>query len=166
MNPIKLIVSSKNNLKFKYGNKFSEIEKLLKNLQVADKKKGLDTRIVFIDDATSAKRSHIKAAKAITEQEAKRAIDDLYKRYLPAYIVIIGAQDIFPFQEIDNPTEDEDPAVPSDLPYACDAPFSRKIENFVLFVHNNSNQSVRRDNYKNGSLVVIAFLYMACMEDY
>ena len=131
MNPIKLIVSSKNNLKFKYGNKFSEIEKLLKNLQVADKKKGLDTRIVFIDDATSAKRSHIKAAKAITEQEAKRAIDDLYKRYLPAYIVIIGAQDIFPFQEIDNPTEDEDPAVPSDLPYACDAPFSRKIENFT-----------------------------------
>jgi len=83
MNPLKLIVSSKNNLKFKYGKNFSKIEQLLKNLQAADKKKNLDTRIVFIDDATSAKRAHIKAAKTITEQEAKRAIDDLYKQYIP-----------------------------------------------------------------------------------
>ena len=131
MNPLKLIVSSKNNLKFKYGKNFSKIEQLLKNLQAADKKKNLDTRIVFIDDATSAKRAHIKAAKTITEQEAKRAIDDLYKQYIPAYITILGAQDIIPFQEIDNPAQDEDLTVPSDLPYACDAPFSRKIESFT-----------------------------------
>ena len=82
MNPIKLIVSSKNNLKFKYGNKFSEIEKLLKNLQVADKKKGLDTRIVFIDDATSAKRSHIKAAKLLLSRKPKELLmiytNDIY----------------------------------------------------------------------------------------
>src|SRR5215203_3675511 len=131
MNPVKLIVTSKTNLKFKYGKKFSEIEKLLKNLQDADKKRGLDTKIVFIDDATSAKRARLKPAKAITEQEAKRAVDDLYREYVPAYIVILGAQDIIPFQEIDNPAEDEDPAVPSDLPYACDAPFSRKVDNFT-----------------------------------
>ena len=131
MNPIKLIVTSKANLKFKYGKKFAEIEKLLKNLQDADKKRALDTKIVFIDDASSAKRAHIKPAKTITEQEAKRAIDDLYRQYVPAYIVILGAQDVIPFQEIDNPAEDEDATVPSDLPYACDGPFSRKIDNFT-----------------------------------
>jgi len=131
MQPIKLIVTSKNKLKFKYGTKFSEIEKLLKNLQDADKKRGLDTRIVFIDDATSTKRAGIKPAKTVTEQEAKKAIDDLYKRYTPAYILIVGAQDVIPFQEIDNPAEDEDATVPSDLPYACDAPFSRKVDNFT-----------------------------------
>jgi len=131
MNPVKLIVTSKTNLKFKYGKKFSEIEKLLKNLQNADKKRGLDTKVVFIDDATSAKRARLKPTKIVTEQEAKRAIDDLYREYVPAYIVILGAQDIIPFQEIDNPAEDEDSSVPSDLPYACDAPFSRKVDNFT-----------------------------------
>src|SRR5215203_4081625 len=82
MNPVKLIVTSKTNLKFKYGKKFSEIEKLLKNLQDADKKRGLDTKIVFIDDATSAKRARLKPAKAITEQKEKRAVDDLYREYV------------------------------------------------------------------------------------
>lgn len=131
MNPVKLIVSSKHNLKFKYGKNFPQIEQLLKKLQAADKKKGLDTKIVFIDDASSARAARMKPAKTVTEQEAKRAVDDLYKRYIPAYIVILGAQDVIPFQDIDNPAEDEDEIVPSDLPYACDAPFSRKIENFT-----------------------------------
>lgn len=131
MKPVKLIVSHKGNLQWKYGKAFPKIISLVKKLQDADKKKGLDTKLVLIDDATSAQRAGVKKIKIWSEQECKRIVDDLYKKHIPAYIVILGAQDIFPFQDIENPAEDDDSVVPSDLPYACDTPFSRKIENFI-----------------------------------
>ena len=59
-------------------------------------------------------------------------MDDLYKKYIPDYIVLAGSQDIFPFQEINNPADaDGDLTVPSDLPYACDAPYSKNIQSFT-----------------------------------
>ena len=56
MNPIKLIVTHKGNLQWKYGSKLARINAVLKKMQVADKKKGLDTKIVFIDDDASTKK--------------------------------------------------------------------------------------------------------------
>jgi len=103
MKPVKLIVSCKKTLEFKYGKKFTSVKQLLSKLRASDKKKGLDSRIVFIDDPASAKAAGIKAVKNISAKECKDAIDALYKKYIPAYIVIVGAQDIFPFQEIKNP---------------------------------------------------------------
>jgi hypothetical protein len=58
-------------------------------------------------------------------------VDDLYVKLTPAYIVILGAGDIIPFQEIDNPADDDDKKVPSDLPYACDAPYSKTIQGYT-----------------------------------
>ena len=128
----KIIVSAKSTLTLKYGTKFSKIKKLLQNLKTADKKRGIATRIVFIDDATSAKQAGIKPVKNVNPRECKRAVDDLYKKHIPDYIVLAGAQDIFPFQEINNPADaDGDLTVPSDLPYACDAPYSKNIQSFT-----------------------------------
>lgn len=131
MKPVKLIVTNKSKLQWKYGKNISKINALLKRLQAADKKKGLDTKIAFVDDTASLKTWGIKKINSDSEKEYKRVVDDLYKKFVPAYIVILGAQDIVPFQEIDNPAEDEDSYVPSDLPYACDTPYSTKIENFT-----------------------------------
>ena len=131
MKPVKLIVTNKSKLQWKYGKNFSKISAILKQMQAADKKKGLDTRIAFVDDAPSLKSSGIKKISSDSEKEYKRIVDDLYNKYIPAYIVILGAQDIFPFQEIDNPAEDDDIMIPSDLPYACDTPYSAKIDNFT-----------------------------------
>jgi hypothetical protein len=131
MKPVKLIVTNKSKLQWKYGKNFSKVTTLFKQMQAADKKKGLDTKIAYVDDATSLKSSGVKKIKVDSEQEYKRVVDDLYKKYVPAYIVIVGAPDIFPLQEIDNPAEDEDRNVPSDLPYACDTPYSTKVENLT-----------------------------------
>jgi hypothetical protein len=131
MNPIKLVITSKRNLQFKYGNKFSAIEKLLTKLEKADKAKMLDTKTVFIDDAASAKAAGIKAVTATTPKECKRAVDELFQKHSPVYIAIVGAQDVIPFQEIVNPAEDNDLVIPTDLPYACDAPYNRNIDGFV-----------------------------------
>ena len=131
MNACKLIISCKNALKIKYGADFPKLEKLLKKLAVADKKLHLDTKIVFIDDAVSARRAGIRTVKSCTRQQCKKAVDDLYKKWLPAYIVLFGAQDIFPFQELNNPAGDEDEQVPTDLPYACESGYSKEIASFT-----------------------------------
>lgn len=131
MNPVKFIISCRKNLEFKYGTKFKQVDQLLRKFIPADKKKNIDTRIVYIDDPASAKKAGIKAVKHNTPKECKDAVDALFKAHIPVYIVLIGAGDVFPFQEIVNPAEDEDTLVPSDLPYACDAAYSKSINSFT-----------------------------------
>ena len=131
MKPVKVIVSNKSKLQWKYANKFSEVNEVLKQMQTADKQKGIDTKIIFVDDATSLKSSNVKKLSVDSEKEYKRVVDALYEKYVPAYILILGAPDIFPFQEINNPAEDDDPTVPSDLPYACDTNYSNNINKFT-----------------------------------
>lgn len=131
MLPLKFIITSKKNLQFKYGRQFSQLEKLLLRLEKEDKKKGLQTATILIDEAASSKKWGLKPVNATTPRECKRAFDDLYKKHTPVYMMILGAQDVIPFQEIVNPTEDADSMVPTDLPYACDAPYSRNMDGFV-----------------------------------
>jgi len=127
-NPVKLIVTSKSNLKIKYGNGFATIESLLKKLTLSDKNKGLDTRLIYIDESSV---NGVKPVSATTPKECKRIVDELYRKVKPAYIVILGAQDVIPFQEIVNPADDDDSIVYSDLPYACDAAYGRNIQSFT-----------------------------------
>jgi hypothetical protein len=132
MNPKKVIVTSKSNLLSKYEKKFDSIDALLTKLVSADAKKSVDTSILYIDDKTSARAAGITAVKSITARNCKKAIDELYKKHSPAYLMIFGAQDIFPFVEIINPAGgDDDETVPSDLPYACEAGYSTSINAFT-----------------------------------
>jgi hypothetical protein len=48
--------------------------------------------------------------------------------------MILGARDVVPHIQLTNPMlsrDDDDPSVPSDVPYACEAPFSRHPQDFV-----------------------------------
>lgn len=74
---VKVVVSSKNNLQFKYKTKFAAIETLLSRLAAADKKRGIETMTVFIDDAASAKKAGIKKVTGVTQKNCKKAVDDL-----------------------------------------------------------------------------------------
>jgi hypothetical protein len=127
----KFIVACKARLQAKYGKQFAKIEPLIKKLIAADKKRGLQTSLLFIDDATSAKALGLKAVKATTPRDCKTAIDALYQKHAPDYITLLGAQDVFPFQALENPTDDEDATVPSDLPYACETAYSTDISKFL-----------------------------------
>lgn len=128
----KIIITAERTLTLKYGKQFSRIKKLLQNLKTADKKRGIATTIVYIDNATSAKQAGIKPIKNLNARACKTAVDLLYKKQLPDYIVIAGSQDIFPYQELYNPADDDgDLTVPSDLPYACDAPYSKNVQSFT-----------------------------------
>jgi len=129
---LKLIISCKNALTLKYGAAdFKKVDALLAKLATADKKKGLTTRVIYIDDPASASKAGIPVFASTTEKDCKNAVDALYTQLKPDYILLFGAQDIVPFVSIVNPASDEDTTVPSDLPYACDAPYSTQAQDFI-----------------------------------
>lgn len=118
----KLIVTSLPALDRKYGREGRDrIVEAVDALARADAKRGITTTLV----------SPAKPPPGV--RGWKKAIDAAYvKAGRPDYVVILGAPDVVPHQILENPTDDEDTSgVPSDLPYACDAPYSKQIKDFI-----------------------------------
>lgn len=131
----KLIVSNRSALVKKYGSKHKTFLKDLTAIKNFDKKRKMSTEIVFLDDATAMKKYKVPPVKDPADQrQNKAAIDALFKHFQPNYLVIAGAQDVVPFQELDNlisGEDDEDELIPSDLPYACEAPYHTDPAKFI-----------------------------------
>src|SRR5262249_45635296 len=58
----------------------------------------------------------------------------IFEKENPEYLMILGATDVVPHQDITNPIlppeDDPDPVAYGDLAYACDVPYSRAAANF------------------------------------
>lgn len=142
----KLIVSSKTALQKKYKADFKKIEGLLKSIVAADKSKGLGSKYIFVDDAKMMKACKARVVTKIrNESQHKNAVDDLVHFFNPDYVLIFGAQDIFPFQSLvndnyiatmsnrDSEDDDDEKMIDSDLPYACETPYSgnKRVQNYI-----------------------------------
>lgn len=133
----KIIVTNRSALQAKYGAAgYRDIVSAVAALTAADKKRGIVTRLVAIDDRVQMKRCR---GAAVTErksyQQNKRAIDAVFKALDPDYLVILGSIDVIPHQDMRNsafePGNDDDRHAFGDLPYACDAPYSNDTAKFV-----------------------------------
>jgi len=130
----KIIITNRSALQNKYGSAgFKKIQTAVKHLIAADKKRNLSSLLVFVDDPSTMKKARGKAIKDVTDPEQyKNAIDRLFNYYKPDYIMLLGATDIIPHCRFRIPIpDDDDPFVPSDVPYACEAPFSRNAGDFI-----------------------------------
>jgi hypothetical protein len=136
----KLIVTHRGALKAKYGARRSEVVEALKRLVAADAARGLRSKVVFLDDAAALRAAKGKPAiDPADERAAKSAIDALYRRHQPDYLLLVGAWDVVPHIALRNPmnadadpdNDDDDEDVPSDLPYACEAAFARQPQRFL-----------------------------------
>ncbi|SPD74672.1 hypothetical protein PITCH_A290056 [uncultured Desulfobacterium sp.] len=132
----KVIITNMGALREKYGSKVSRIEQAIDRLLVADKKRGLETRLLAVDSKPDMEAVHGTVVKNKNDQAAvKKAVDSVYKACQPDYIMILGAPDILPHQDLKNPAYDpngdEDRVVPSDIPYACEAPYSKEPSKFI-----------------------------------
>src|SRR5262245_59144398 len=134
----KLIVTNVQALRSKYGSSgVDAIRAAVDALIAADAVRGLTTRLVDI-----ASRSQMRAvrARAVADPDVRKpnkdAIDAAYRAAMPDYLVILGSVDVVPHQSLvnplftDDPEGDDDRHVASDLPYACEAPYSRNIRDF------------------------------------
>ena len=138
--PDKVILSNQSALRAKYKTSGERtIRRAVNDLIAADQQRGLKTQYVEVDDADGMKKLGGKAVStADSARQNKQAVDAIYKALAPDYLVILGAVDVIPHQDLMNPVfnpkkpdDDPDRTVPSDLPYACEAPYSRLCENFT-----------------------------------
>jgi hypothetical protein len=124
----KVLLASKSALITKYQRDgFNRVVEAAQLLKAADKKRGFETSLVFLDDPATMRRF---GGRAVTDpasgQQHKEAIDAIYAASEPEYLVILDAPDVIPhISMINTAGADGDLDVPSDLPYACDTPFDR-----------------------------------------
>ncbi|HXJ61154.1 MAG TPA: hypothetical protein VNU68_31295 [Verrucomicrobiae bacterium] len=136
----KIIVSNRSALRAKYGTSFAGVlQPAIKALITADAARGLHTVVAYLDDSKAMKAL---GAAAVTSpantKENKAAVDGIFRRYQPDYLLLLGSVDVIPHQNLTNPAftandpnGDPDRDVPSDLPYACPGAFSRNIRDFL-----------------------------------
>lgn len=132
----KVIVTNKAALLAKYGSSgVKAVKQGIDALVAADAVRGIRTRLVYLDQATSMKpfgRHLVK--KAADPRQNKEAIDAVFRGADPEYLMILGATDVVPHQDLRNPLykpgDDDDVHAYGDLPYACDAAYSRDITRF------------------------------------
>ncbi|WP_162914227.1 C25 family cysteine peptidase [Taklimakanibacter lacteus] len=133
----KVIVTHRAALTAKYGQAgIKAIQAALAALVEADKERGLAARIVYLDDAPAMKKLGAPTlANHKDRRGAKQAIDGVYKSLKPDYLLIVGASDVIPHQDLTNPAfeagDDDDEFAFGDIPYACDEPYSRDPAKFV-----------------------------------
>lgn len=128
----KLIVTNQGRLQTKYSST-SLIDAALKGMITADKARGITTTIVHLDDASQMKKyggNAVKSHKSASQNKA--AIDAVFRKVDPDYLMILGATDIIPHAPLKNTMPgDGDPFAYSDLPYACDAKYSTDPSKFL-----------------------------------
>lgn len=132
----KLVLSHRGALLAKYkASGLKQVQSALNALLKADAKRGLITRVLYLDDAAALQPfGAVAMSGPLDPRQAKVAIDALCKALAPHYLVLIGAWDVVPMVPLANPARtsgDTDPAVPSDLPYACAAPYSTNPSKFL-----------------------------------
>ena len=122
-------------LRSKYGARVTRIKRALRDLELANGQRGVVTQVVALDDAKTMADYRAPAVdQADDPVQAKVAIDAVYAALQPHYLMILGAVDIVPHQPLCNlafSSDDTNHIVYSDLPYACDAPYSTRIADFI-----------------------------------
>lgn len=132
----KVIVTNKAALVSKYGQAGSKaVHTALTALVAADKTRGLTSRIVYLDDAAAMKQI---GAPVVTnnrnQRETKQAIDAIYKKLKPDYLLIVGSNDVVIHQYLTNPAlsaGDDNEFAFGDIAYACDEPYGKDPAKFI-----------------------------------
>jgi hypothetical protein len=129
MPSVKLSVTLRRALERKYdAPALKAIDRAVKAWIAADSKRGVRTIHVAVDDAAAMKALGAAAVRGkATASKVKRAIDELWGRLSPDYLVLFGGSDIVPHFVVANPSfdpsGDDDEDVPTDNPYASSSLF-------------------------------------------
>jgi hypothetical protein len=135
----KVVLTNVCALKKKYGSQgvrgiLSEVSALVE----ADKRRGLHTQFIAVDDPTVMGSLPAPVVSNSSDpKQNKASIDAVYNAFGPDYLMILGSVDVIPHQDLKNPLYDgphgDDPDVfaHGDVPYACEAPYSRQPQDFI-----------------------------------
>jgi hypothetical protein len=135
----KILISNNSALSKKYGTGLQTVQAAIARLIAADQARGLQTIYIAVDDPVAMTGVNgTPVTNTADPKENKAAVDAIYSFHAPQYVVLVGAVDVIPHQDLSNPAynparpaDDPDQSVPSDLPYACAAPYSNAPGDFV-----------------------------------
>jgi hypothetical protein len=134
----KVIVTNLARLKAKYGaGALPKLRQAVAALIDADASRGLKTVLVDLSSAADMKRyktAALKDSNASDTEANKKAVDGVHGATRPSYLMLLGAIDVIPHQDLKNPVfsaDDTDEFAFGDLPYACEAPYSKDVRKFL-----------------------------------
>ncbi len=120
-----IILSSRTRLTQQFGpHGFSRIDAALRRAAGdIQRRTGMQTAVLFVDDPASLSPFGLRPVNPTNAWDVKTLIARLTKRLQQdqaaiGALLIVGGGDIIPFHHLPNPTDDVDPDVPSDNPYA------------------------------------------------
>ncbi|GMV99922.1 MAG: hypothetical protein AMXMBFR84_10610 [Candidatus Hydrogenedentota bacterium] len=130
--PDKVIVTNWSAIQGKYNACARTIRDAVDELVVADAARGIQDRIIDLSDSASMAAVGATAVTNATHcKENKDAIDAVFRHYAPDYLLLLGSVDVIPHQNLENSIRDSDLVIWSDLPYACDAGYSKLVKDFA-----------------------------------
>lgn len=136
---MKLSVTHGGRLRQKYGQEGADrIRTAISSWIQKDAERGITTVHLELDDAQALQDYGVPPISgAVTPRKVKAAIDALFRKLSPDYLVLVGSGDVIPFFEVPNPSfkpgGDLDAIVPTDNPYACSRPFNAsKRESYLI----------------------------------
>jgi hypothetical protein len=121
----KVIVTNGQALEAKYGERADEVWQAVKKLIGADAERGIETRLEKLGDGWGS------IDVGDRWPAFKEAVDMVFRELRPDYLMLLGGPDVIPHCELDNPAGDDDPIVPSDIPYACEAGVSTDPAEYI-----------------------------------
>jgi hypothetical protein len=134
----KVILTNFSALRAKYGGSgLRAVRSAIRKLIAADRRRGLITTLIALDDARTMRAFSARpVTRAANARQNKEAVDAVYRKFAPDYILLLGSVDVIPHQELKNPLydkkgEDTDIHAPGDLPYACECGYSNNIGDFL-----------------------------------
>ncbi len=123
--PVYVILTTYNGLLQKFGEKSAEylLEQLGQLREILEKKPGWECAVLMPDRLDSAQQFGLIPINKIDAWQIKLTLHDLDERLEKqsksiGALLIVGGNEVVPFHNIPNPTDDSDKAVPSDNPYA------------------------------------------------
>jgi hypothetical protein len=150
---VKLSVTVKRRLERKYKKNSAALKQIntaIEDWIAADADRGVHTVHVAVDDSAEMlrvwrdyfpKAPRVRPVSGrVTALKVKRAVDDLWERLKPKYLVLFGGDDLVPMFRVPNPTHywsqgatDWDRMLPTDSPYASRKPFDpQDIDSYLV----------------------------------
>ena len=132
----KIIVSNRSALIAKYAKAgLVKVEAAVAAMIAADKARGIRSRLIYLDNAAVMKKLKGKPVTvASNARQNKQAVDAVFKATAPEYLMILGAPDVVPHQDLRNlmykKDDDMDAHAYGDLPYACEGGYSQDTTRF------------------------------------
>lgn len=128
-----LVIVNRGALTAKYGGAGAgTIRAALDRFGAAARARQTSVRVIAIDRTATMRSLGGSVVTSPTDHAAtKAAIDAACTATTPHYVLLLGAPDLIAHQPLRNPTNDDDPGVPSDLPYACEHAASSEPAAFV-----------------------------------